>query len=52
MEQIKPAQVEIKVTWSMAWSLWWRWMLISLAFGAIIYIPFILIALAIGFSSY
>ena len=52
MEQIKPAQVEIKVTWSMAWSLWWRWMLMSIALGAIIYIPLILILFAIGITDY
>lgn len=41
-------KVEVKVTWSLAWSLWWRQMLIGLGVMAIIYIPIILILLALG----
>ena len=41
-------KVEVKVTWSFAWGLWWRWMLIGLAFM----IPFYIIIFAIvGFAN-
>ncbi len=52
MEQNKPAQMEIKVTWGFAWALWWRSMLFSLAVGAIIYIPLMILLAAIGLMSF
>jgi len=50
MEVSKPTQVEVKVTWRFAWSLWWRQLLFSVALGAIIYVPFIVLMLWIGIS--
>jgi hypothetical protein len=52
MEQSKPVPVEVKVTWGLAWALWWRWMLFSLALGAIIYIPVICIFIILGIRNY
>ncbi|MBE9482065.1 MAG: hypothetical protein IMY88_00080 [Chloroflexi bacterium] len=31
-------KVEVKVTWGLAWSLFWRWFLIQLGIGVIIWI--------------
>lgn len=45
-------KVEVKVTWGLAWALWWRGMLFRLALGAIIYIPMFVILAAIGRMSY
>ena len=36
-------QVEVKVTWRLAWGLWWRIMLIGLGIYAIIALPVMLI---------
>ncbi len=35
---------EIKVTWGFAWALWWRMMLIGLAFSAVIWLIMFLVA--------
>jgi len=48
MELNKPSPVEIKVTWGFAWALWWRWILFSLALGAIIYVPLVALLVAVG----
>jgi len=50
MEEMKPAKVEIKVTWGFAWALYWRWMLFGIAFAAIFYAIAIIVILAGGFS--
>ncbi len=42
-------KVEVKVTWGLAWALFWRMMLISLGVYAVIAIPIILIAGAAAF---
>jgi len=34
---------EVKPTWRLAWGLWWRMMLITLAIYAVIAIPILLI---------
>ncbi len=31
-------QMEVKVTWRLAWGLFWRWFLIQLGIGVIIWI--------------
>ena len=36
---------EIKVTWRLAWAFWWRWLLMSLAFAVIVYVPLVLLVL-------
>jgi len=36
-------KVEVKVTWGLAWALWWRTMLITLGIYAVIALPIMLI---------
>jgi hypothetical protein len=41
---------EFKVTWGFAWSLWWRWFLISMAAGILLYGFLFLFFLALGIA--
>jgi len=36
-------QMEVKVTWRLAWGLFWRWFLIQLGIGAIMWLIFFLV---------
>jgi hypothetical protein len=38
---------EVKPTWKLAWGLWWRWFLISLGIGAIIWLIMFLVGVSI-----
>ena len=39
---------EIKVTWSLVWAIWWRFMLISLGAWFIIWLIAIIVAFSMG----
>jgi len=52
MEQSKLTPVEVKVTWGLAWGLWWRWMIFSVALGVIVYFPIVVILIALGAWNY
>jgi hypothetical protein len=39
---------EIKVTWSLVWSIWWRFTLISLAASIAIWLITLIVAFVIG----
>jgi hypothetical protein len=41
-------KVEVKVTWKLAWGLFWRQLLIGMAFSAVIYAPIFLILVLSG----
>jgi len=41
-------QVAVKPTWGLAWGLWWRWFLLSLLIGGIIYLIAFVVILALG----
>lgn len=45
-------EIEVKVTWRFAWALWWRWMVIGLAFSAVLYLPIFFILAALGIMAY
>jgi hypothetical protein len=45
MAEVRMGEVEIKVTWRLAWSLWWRMMLISLGIWFIIWL---IMVIAVG----
>ena len=40
-------KVEVKVTWGLVWSFWWRMMLISLGVWLVSYLILILVGVAI-----
>jgi hypothetical protein len=41
---------EVKPTWRLAWGLWWRWVLIGLGVGLVIWL--IMFILGAGFISW
>ena len=48
MEENRPARGEVKVTWRLAWALWWRWLLLNLALAAAICAVLVVLVFAFG----
>jgi len=45
-------KTEIEATWTLAWSLWWRWFLITLGIYAAIAIIFLIVVLLAGAAAF
>jgi hypothetical protein len=47
MAEVRMEEVEIKVTWRLVWSLFWRWLLISWAIGLVIWLIILIVGTAV-----